>query len=92
MKEPKVSDLKMDVRGTGEIRRRMASSRSVKITINVDRDSLAILRSKAAETGIPYQRLLNQFLARALERNSESESRLDSLEKEVSKLKRKIVA
>ena len=82
MKEPKVSDLKMDVRGTGEIRRRMASSRSVKITINIDRDSLATLRSKSAETGIPYQRLLNQFLARALERNSESESRLDRLEKE----------
>lgn len=82
----------MDEKGTRQIQRRMASSGSVKITINVDRNSLAILRAKSAATGVPYQRLLNRLLAQALESNRESESRLDRLEKEVNKLKKKIVA
>jgi len=92
MKEPKPGGLVVDKEGTRRIRRRMAASGPVKITINIDRDSLAILRAKSAATGIPYQRLLNQFLAKALERNRESESRLDRLEKEVARLKKKIVA
>ena len=92
MKEPKLSDLKVDEEGTRQIRRRMAASGPVKITINIDRDSLAILRAKSAATGVPYQRLLNQFLAKALESNRESESLLDRLEKEIAELKKKIVA
>lgn len=91
MKEPKLSELEIDRKGTGRIRREMARARSVKITINVDRGSLDILRAKAAKTGIPYQRLLNQFLKRALQAEAETESRLDRLEREVTKLK-KIVA
>jgi hypothetical protein len=37
------------------------------------------------------QRLLNQFLDRALQNDSQTESRLDRLEKEITRLK-KIVA
>jgi hypothetical protein len=70
----------------------MAVSRSVKITINIDSDNLDILRAKSAATGVPYQRLLNRFLTRALVGNRESESRLDRLEKEVKQLKKRIVA
>ena len=92
MKEPKLSDLKVEEDSTRQIRRRMAASGSVKITININGESLAILRAKSAATGIPYQRLLNQILAQALEANRESESRLDRIEKEVAKLKKKIVA
>ena len=92
MKEPKLSDLETDEKGTRRIRRSMLGPRPVKITINIDRDSLAILRAKSAQTGVPYQRLLNQFLAKALQGNRETESRLDRLEKEVIKLKKKIVA
>ena len=36
MKEPKLSDLQIDERGTGQIRRKMATAKSVKITINID--------------------------------------------------------
>jgi predicted DNA binding CopG/RHH family protein len=91
MKEPRLNDLVINDKGTQQIRRKMASARSVKITINIDKDSLDILRAKAAETGMPYQRLLNQFLNRALQNDEQTESRLDRLEKEITRLK-KIVA
>jgi predicted DNA binding CopG/RHH family protein len=91
MKEPRLNDLVVDAKGTQQIRRKMTAARSVKITINIDKDSLDILRAKAAETGMPYQRLLNQFLNRALQNDAQTESRLDRLEKEITRLK-KIVA
>lgn len=92
MKEPKLSDLQFDAKGTRRIRRKMAAAKSVKITINIDADNLDVLRSKAAETGVPYQRLLNRFLTQALHSDVETESRLDRIEKELTRLKRKIVA
>jgi predicted DNA binding CopG/RHH family protein len=91
MKEPKFNELVIDDKGTHQIRHKMAMARSVKITINIDKGSLDTLRAKAAETGVPYQRLLNQFLNRALQNDVQTESRLDRLEKEVTRLK-KIVA
>ena len=91
MKEPKLSELKIDRKGTEQIRRKMAVAKFVKITINIDRGNLEILRAKASKTGVPYQRLLNQFLKRALETESQTESRLERLEREVTRLK-KIVA
>ena len=92
MKEPKLSDLEVDEKATRQIRHKMAKAKSVKITINIDRDNLDILRVKSAETGIPYQRLLNRFLNKALQADGETESRLDRLEKEIDRLKKKIVA
>ena len=91
MKEPRLNELVIDDKGTQQIRRKMAAARSVKITMNIDKGSLDILRAKAAETGMPYQRLLNQFLNRALQNDAQTESRLDRLEKEVARLK-KVVA
>ncbi len=91
MKEPRLDELAIDDKGTQQIRRRMAAARSVKITINIDKGNLDILRAKASKTGVPYQRLLNQFLGRALQNDSKTESRLDRLEKEVKRLN-KIVA
>lgn len=92
MKEPKLSDLEIDEKGTRLIRRAMDKARPVKITINIDADSLEILRAKSTKTGVPYQRLLNRFLRHALHSDTETEPRLDRLEKEIMKLKRKIVA
>ena len=91
MKEPKLSELAIDGKGTQQIRRKMAASRSIKITINIDKGNLELLREKSAKTGVPYQRLLNQFLNRALQNDAQTESRLDRLEREVTRLK-KIVA
>ena len=92
MREPKLGDLEFDPKGTRRIRQKMAGKRAVKITINIDADALAILRTKAAKTGIPYQRLLNQVLKRALQGETQTETRLDRLEKELIRLKRKLVA
>jgi len=92
MKEPRLSDVTIDEKGTTLIRRKMAGSKPIKITINIDGDTLAILRAKSAETGIPYQRLLNRILTKALQNDRESKSRLDRLEQEVARLKKRIVA
>jgi len=92
MREPKLGDLEFDPKGTRRIRQKTAGKRAVKITINIDADALAILRTKAAKTGIPYQRLLNQVLKRALQGETQTETRLDRLEKELIRLKRKLVA
>ena len=92
MKAPKLNELAIDDKGTQQIRRKMAASRSIKITINIDKDNLEILRAKAAKTGVPYQRLLNQFLKSALQNDAQTESRLDRLEKEIARLKKRIVA
>jgi tRNA(Phe) wybutosine-synthesizing methylase Tyw3 len=69
-----------------------ARKRAIKITINIDSEALAILRAQSAKTGIPYQRLLKQVLKRALRKETETESRLDRLEKELNRLKRTLVA
>ena len=92
MKEPKLSELEIDQRGTRQIRQSMAKTKAVKITINIDKENLDILRDKAARTGVPYQRLLNRLLTKALQSEKDTESRLTRLEREVTKLKKKIVA
>ena len=92
MKKASLSELKIDERGTRRIHRSMTGARPVKITINIDAGNLEILRAKAAKTGVPYQRLLNRLLANALHSEAETESRLDRLEKEITKMKRKFVA
>ena len=92
MKEPILSELDLDQKGTRQIRRSMAQTKAVKITINIDKENLDILRDKSAQTGVPYQRLLNRILAKALRNDKETESRLTRLEREVTKLKKKVVA
>ena len=92
MKEPKPSELEIDQRSTRQIRQSMAKTKAVKITINIDKENLDILRDKAARTGVPYQRLLNRLLTKSLQSEKDTESRLTRLEREVTKLKKKIVA
>ena len=90
MKQPKLSDLKIDKTGTKALRKAMASSKSVKITINIENDSLTAIKDLASETGIPYQRLLNQLLKEALDKKVQNNDRLDKMEKELSQIKQKL--
>ena len=92
MKQPKLNELVIDRRGTKEIRSKMKRSKKIKITINVDEDSLVLLRKMSSETGAPYQKLLNQILKEGLSKRSEAESRLDRIEKELKRIKREIAA
>ena len=89
MSPPRTSSLVIDRGGTARIRAR-ASSRAVKITINIDAGSLGLLKKMATETGAPYQRILNQVLKEGLEGQTSAESRLSRLEKEVERLKRRV--
>ena len=91
MKQPNLSDLRMDQAGTRRIRAAVKKG-FVKITINIDRDSLALLRAMAEETGVPYQRLLNTLLKERLKGKETIQSRVDRLEHELKKVKRRLAA
>ncbi len=92
MKKPKIKDLKVDTAETKRIRSAMARQRTVKITINIDAETLAKVRTIAEESGVPYQRLINRALTESLAKRTRESSRLDRLEKELAALKRKIAA
>ena len=92
MKQPKLSDLKLDKRGTRRIRSEISKLKKIKITINIDESSIKELREISGKTGVPYQTLLNQVLQDGLQKRRKRESRLDRLEEEIKKLKEKLVA
>ena len=92
MKQPKLNDVKVDVKGTKAIRSMMAKAKKIKITINVDEDLLAELRQMADSSGVPYQTLLNRVLKDAISLKRDEGSRLDRLEREVERLKKKLSA
>lgn len=92
MKQPKLSDLKIDIRGTKAIRKAMVKAKKIKITINVDEETLAELRRMADVEGMPYQALLNKVLKDAVVAKKDEGSRLDRLEREVERLKKKVSA
>ena len=88
MRKPRISDVKVDAAGTRRLRAEMAGRRSVKITINVDAESLAKLRELSADSGVPYQRLLNSILRERLSRADTVHARLDRIEKELARVKK----
>lgn len=92
MKQPKQSDLKIDIKRTKAIRKMMAKAKKIKITVNLDEDVLSELRQIAIQSGTPYQSLLNRLLREAVSSKKDEGSRLDRLEKEVERLKKKISA
>ena len=92
MKQPKMSDLKIDRKGTKELKTQIAKSKKIKITINIDEDSVSHLKKMSGKTGVPYQTLLNQILQEGLEKQKATESQMDRLEREIEKLKKKVAA
>jgi len=92
MKPPKLSSLQIDKVGTEELRAELAKKKSIKITINIDADSLLTLKGIARDTGIPYQRLLNRLLKQGLKTRDTIETRLNRLEQELKKMKRAFAA
>ncbi len=92
MKQPKIRDLKVGKKETKVIRKMMAKPKKVKITINVDEDLLTDIREMAEVQGTPYQTLLNKVLKDAVNSKMEEGSRLDKLEREIERLKKKISA
>jgi tRNA(Phe) wybutosine-synthesizing methylase Tyw3 len=70
----------------------MAKAKKIKITINVDEDIIVELKRMAEETGTPYQSLMNRVLKDAVMIKKGEGSRLDRLEREIERLKKKISA
>lgn len=85
-----MSDLKVDKKGTQAMRKKMAESSKVKITINFDADVLDEIKKMAEDMGSPYQTLLNKIVKDSLKCKKAEESRLDRLEKEIKALKKKV--
>jgi predicted DNA binding CopG/RHH family protein len=92
MRKPSIRNVKVDTAGTRRLRAQMAGRASVKITINVDADSLAKLKALSAESGVPYQRLLNSILKERLAKADTLRSRLDRLEKDLARVKKTLAA
>lgn len=88
MKQPNYANLKINKAGTDLIKKRAAQVRSVKITINIDQESLTKLKKMSDSTGTPYQRLLNRILKASLGSEATLESRVEYLEREIRKLKK----
>jgi len=102
MKKPSLKNLRIDEPETNRIKAAMAHHRSIKITININADTLEKLKALAQETGVPYQRLINRTLTDGLASSSGlnlqsgnsrmDNSRLDRIERDLAMLKRKIAA
>ena len=92
MKKPSLKNLKVDKVETKRIRSAMARQKSIKITININAETLAKLRAMADESGIPYQRLINRTLSESMSDKVTAASRLEQIESEIKVLKRKLAA
>lgn len=92
MRQPSLKNIRVNRAETKKIRELVASTNRVKITVNVDENVLTFLKKEARETGIPYQNLLNRLLLEAIYRESSQQGRIESLEKEIKRLKRKVAS
>ncbi len=92
MKKPDPKNLKYNKTETERVRSAMAKKKSIKITINIDAETLAKIKTMAEESGIPYQRLLNRTLTESLEGKETIESRIETVEQELKDLKKQLAA
>lgn len=92
MREPKLGQLKVDEAGTARFLAALAGRKTVKITINLDTQSLRVLKEASRQTGVPYHGLVGRVVKDAVARRVTTEARLDRLERELKKMKRILVA
>ncbi len=92
MREPSLAQLKIDEAATERMRKAIAASKAVKITITLDRSSLKTLQELSRKTGVPYQDLIGKTVKDAMRRRITTDSRIDRLERELKKMKRMLVA
>jgi predicted DNA binding CopG/RHH family protein len=84
--------LRIDRAATNKLRASLAKSNRVTITVNLDTESLQALKTLSVKTGIPYQRLLNRLLTTNAARQETVQTRLNRLEQELRKIKRRFAA
>jgi predicted nucleotidyltransferase len=82
--------VKVDIAETTKIRRALKKQKLVKITINLDADSLETVKKEASSSGVLYQRLLNKLLKESLASKRATESRIDRIERELREVKKRL--
>ena len=92
MKQPNLNSLRIDYSGTRKLRAELKKTKKIKITIDIDERSLRLLRKVSGQSAIPYQQILSQVLRDTVIERGEAKSRLDRIERELEKLKRRIAA
>lgn len=92
MKKPNINDLTLDQVETDRIRTATKSSSNIKITINIDKNTLLRIKNLASKNDIPYQRLLNRLLKKGLTDSDKESSRIDKLEIQLEEIKKKLAA
>lgn len=94
MKQPKLRDIKVDLKATEQIRARAKRSKKVKITVNIDQDIIAALKKRSDASGVPYQTLLNRLLRTSLNdaKVDDTNSRIARLEREIAAIKKQLTA
>lgn len=92
MKQPDLSHLRVDRAATRKIRTAFSKKNRVTITVNLDMHSLKTLTTLSGKTGISYQRLLNGLLTNNIPQRESIQARLDRLEQELRKIKRRVAA
>ena len=92
MREPNKKYLRYSDKETKRIRSLVANAKKIKVTINIDEETLVKIRSEADDTGVPYQRLINQLLKASTGTASSIEMRLSALEAQVKRLSKKKAA
>lgn len=92
MKQPSLRQLTIDRAGTDKIRTALLKNSHVTITVNLDAAQLQTLTSRSKKSDMPYQRLLKTLLPTSLSQEEAIHSRLDRLEQELRKMKRRHAA
>lgn len=92
MKQPNLRHLRIDRVATKKIHAALSKKKRATITVYLDTDSLKALKTLSSKTRIPYQRLLNTLLAASAAREETTQSRLNRLEQELHKIKRRVAA
>ncbi len=94
MKQPKLRDIKVDLKATEQMRARSKRAKKVKITVNIDQDIIAALKKRSDASGVPYQNLLNRLLRTSLNdaKVDDTDSRIARLEREIAAIKKQLTA
>jgi predicted DNA binding CopG/RHH family protein len=92
MKPPSLRQLKIDRTGTKNIRTALWKKRQVTITVHLNPADLRAAKSHSKKAEIPYQRLFSTLLATSARQQESMQARLNRLEQELRKIKRRIAA
>ena len=92
MKQPNLRHLRIDRVATRKVRAALSKKKRVTTTVHLDTDNLKAHKTLSRETGIPYQRLVNRLLTASATREETTQSRLNRLEQELHKIKRRVAA